>query len=56
MEKAFDEDAFRAYIRKTVELTKNCKTEFIFRDIYRLNGNLEKVKRAVAIVREETQR
>lgn len=56
VEKAFDEDAFRAYIRKTVELTKNCKTEFIFRDIYRLNGNLEKVKRAVAIVREETQR
>ncbi len=53
IEKNFDEAEFRKYIRKTMQLTKNCKREFIFRDIYQLNGNLEKVKRAVEIVREE---
>ncbi|MGI5958831.1 MAG: hypothetical protein ACOX60_05395 [Massiliimalia sp.] len=56
IEKQFDEDAFRAYIRKTMELTKNCKKEFIFRDIYKLNGNEQKVRRAVEIVREEAIR
>lgn len=52
--KDFDEEAFKAHIQKTVDLTQNCKTEFIFRDIYRLHGNIEKVKRAVEIVRELT--
>lgn len=28
-----DEEAFRAYIKKTVDLTKDCHTEFIFRDV-----------------------
>lgn len=54
IQKAFNEDEFRKYIKKTVNLTRNCKTEFIFRDIYSLNGNLDKVKRAVQIVRELT--
>lgn len=52
--KDFDEDAFRNYIRNTAQLTKDCKTEYIFRDIYKLHGNLEKLKKAVQIVREET--
>lgn len=52
----FDEEAFRKYIQKTVSLTKNCKTEYIFRDIYQLHGNVEKLKRAVEIVREETDK
>ena len=56
VQKEFDEDAFRKYIRHTAELTKDCKTEFIFRDIYTLHGNLDKVKRAVEIVREETDK
>lgn len=56
VQKDFDEDAFRQYIRTTVELTKNCETEFIFRDIYNLHGNVEKLKKAVQIVREETLR
>lgn len=53
IKKEFDEEAFRKYIRHTADLTKECKTEYIFRDIYRLNGNLEKLKRAVQIVHEE---
>lgn len=55
IQKEFDEDAFRSYIRKTAQLTKNCQTEYIFRDIYTLNGNIEKVKKAVEIVRQETE-
>lgn len=49
-------EAFRVYIRHTAELTRDCKSEYIFRDIYALNGNIEKVKRAVEIVREETEK
>lgn len=53
--KEFDEEEFRAYIKKTVDLTRECKTEYIFRDIYQLHGNVEKLKRAVQIVREESE-
>ncbi|MCI5700118.1 MAG: hypothetical protein MR308_07035 [Lachnospiraceae bacterium] len=56
VKKEFDEDAFRKYIRHTAELTKGGKTEYIFRDIYKLHGNLEKLRKAVQIVREETNR
>ena len=56
VQKEFDEEEFRKYIRHTVQLTRNCKTEFIFRDIYKLHGNLEKLGKAVQIVREEIQR
>ncbi len=52
---ALDADAFRAHIRKTADLTKGCKTEYIFRDIYTLSGNPGKVKEAVRITRELTQ-
>lgn len=52
IQKELDEDAFRTYIKRTLDLTGNCKKEFIFRDIYKLHGNLDKVKRAVQIVRE----
>jgi hypothetical protein len=49
---AFDEEAFTAYIGKTASLLRGgCKAEFIFRDIYKLNGNLEKLRRAVEITR-----
>lgn len=56
IQKEFDEDEFRRCIKHTAELTKKCHTEFIFRDIYKLHGNIEKVKRAVEIVREETEK
>ena len=52
---AFDEEAFRSNIRQTVEATKGCKVEYIVRDILTVNGNVHKVKRAVEIIREETE-
>lgn len=51
----FNEEEFRAYIQETVNLTRRCKSEYIFRDIYALHGNIDKVKRAVQIVRELTE-
>lgn len=51
----FDEEAFRQYIRHTAQLTRECHTEYIFRDIYKLNGNIGKLKRAIEITREETE-
>ena len=50
-----DEDAFREHIRYTLECAKNCKLEFAFRDVYNLEGQLDKPKRAVQIVREEIE-
>ncbi len=52
--KEFDAPAFREYIQKTVSLTRDIPTEFIFRDVYTLHGNLEKLKQAVEIVRDVT--
>lgn len=55
VEGAFDNEAFRKYIKNTIEDARGCKIEFIFRDIYSLHGNLAKVKQAVGIVRELTE-
>jgi len=53
IEAEFDEEAFTAYIKKTADiLGGRVKAEFIFRDIYSLNGNLKKVRRAVEITRQ----
>lgn len=49
----FDEEAFRENIRETVAATKDCKVEYIFRDVMTIHGNGAKIKRAVEIVREE---
>lgn len=49
--KELDEDGLRNHLKKTINLTKECKVEFIFRDIYSLNGNREKLKRTVEIFR-----
>jgi hypothetical protein len=52
VEAAFDEEAFTAHIKETASLLRGgCKAEFIFRDIYMLNGNVEKLRRAVDITR-----
>ena len=51
IETAFDAAAFSQHIQNTVNLTKDCKREFIFRDIYSMHGNLDKMRQAVAIVR-----
>ncbi len=47
-----DREAFRAYIRKSVECARGCKMEFSFRDVYTLGGNPDKPRMAVEIVRE----
>ncbi|HHV97240.1 MAG TPA: hypothetical protein GXX37_12355 [Clostridiaceae bacterium] len=52
VEKNFDEEAFRQHIAKTLKAAKDCKLEFIFRDIYTLSGDISKPGRAVKIVRE----
>lgn len=48
----FDEAGFRSHIEKTMRAASGCHLEFALRDIYTLEGNLEKAKKAVAIIRE----
>jgi len=55
VEKDFDAEGFRANIRETVSHTRGCKVEYIFRDIISLHGNIDKIRQAVQIVREETE-
>jgi hypothetical protein len=50
--KDLDEEAFRQHILKTINCAKGCKLEFSFRDVYTLDGNIEKPRRAVEITRE----
>lgn len=51
--KEFNETAYREHIDETLHVAYGCELEIIHRDIYTLNGNKQKVKRAVQIVREE---
>lgn len=51
---AFDADAFSESIRTTAELIRGCKSEFIFRDVYKLYGNVGKLRQAVDLVRQLT--
>lgn len=53
--KELDEPAFTENIKTTANLVKNFKAEIIFRDIYKLSGNIGKIKRAVEITRELTE-
>jgi hypothetical protein len=50
--KELDEDAFKQHILKTIRAAKGCKLEFSFRDVYNLEKNPSKPRRAVQIVRE----
>ncbi|MCX6927865.1 MAG: hypothetical protein NT154_32355 [Verrucomicrobia bacterium] len=50
--KQLDEEAFRGHIRHTLECARGCQLEFSFRDVYTLEGNIGKPRRAVQIVRE----
>jgi hypothetical protein len=51
--KELDETGFREHIRKTLTAAKGCKLEISFRDVYNLEGNLNKPRRAIEITREE---
>ena len=56
VKKEFDEEEFTAYIKRTATLLKNrVRAEFVFRDIYVLNGNIKKVRRAVEITRQVSE-
>jgi hypothetical protein len=50
--KELDEEAFRAHILKSVECARDGRMEITFRDVYTLEGNPDKPRRAVEIVRE----
>ena len=52
----FDDDGFRAHVVKTIKAAKGCKLEFSFRDVYVLNGDPTKPRKAVKIVREELEK
>ncbi len=47
----FDEQAFTAHIKKTIDSARDCNVEFILRDIYTLCGERGRAKRAVDIIR-----
>ncbi len=50
--KEFDEEGYKKHISYTLNQARGCTLEIIHRDIYTLNGNLEKPKKAVQIIRE----
>lgn len=47
-----DEEAVRAHIRETVEAARGCTLEITQRDVYSVEGDCEKVKSYVRLVRE----
>lgn len=48
----FDAQAFREHIAATLRAARGCQLEFIFRDIYRLNGDRHRPGQAIRITRE----
>lgn len=50
-----DEEAFENYLKKTIDLTRDCHTEIIFRDVYTVHNNPSKARRAVEIARKLIQ-
>ncbi len=54
-DRELDEASFREHIRTTMRAAEGCPLEITFRDVYTLNGNLNKPRRAVEIVREEIE-
>ena len=47
---AFDETAYAQEIVKTLKAAKGCKLEFSLRDIYSLNGEKDRAKKAIQII------
>lgn len=52
---SLDKEAWALHIRKTLKAARGCQLEFIVRDVYKLSGNLDKLKEAVGICRHEIQ-
>jgi hypothetical protein len=51
-----DEDAFSKSILKTLKAADGCPIEFIYRDVYKLDGDRTKPGRAVSIMRDTIER
>ena len=50
---SLDEEAVRASVRRTMTAAQGCKVEFTQRDVYTVNGDRDKVRRYVEIMRDE---
>lgn len=51
-----DEKGFREHIRKTLDTAKGLEIELLSRDVYMLHGNVQKLSRAVEIMRQEVEK
>jgi chloramphenicol 3-O-phosphotransferase len=51
-----DEDAVRADIRETLDITKGCVVELVMKDNHTLGHNPDNIVRWVRIAREEIER
>ena len=52
----FDENAIRADLRRTLELTRGAPVEIIMKDVHTLNGEPSRLARWVEIARQESER
>ena len=50
---SFDESGFTSDIVNTLKAAKDCKVEFILRDIYTINSDIDRARRVVEIIREQ---
>ena len=51
----FDEDAIRKGIREEMQLTRDCRMEFIMKDNKTIGNDPNRVKRWVQIAKEEAE-
>jgi len=49
----FNEDKFTDHIAFTLRAAKGCKLEFTLRDIYTINNDINRARRAILIIREQ---
>lgn len=52
---SLDEEAFRAYIRKSLHAARGCKMEITQRDIYTIDRDAKKAQRYIELIREEIE-
>ncbi|MCL2362683.1 MAG: hypothetical protein FWC73_12830 [Defluviitaleaceae bacterium] len=52
----FDEVGYTKHIVNTLTAARGCQLEITFRDIYTIGGNVKKARRAIEIIREQTEK
>lgn len=52
----FDEKGFETHIRKTLEAAKGCYLEFSYRDVYSLQGDIFRGKKAYEIIKKSIEK